>query len=50
MRITCDCDNDTFHLVWVPPLRIVAECEECGEKREIGGDNYADDAAESLES
>ena len=43
MRIPCDCGNDTFHLVFAPPLRVAAECTECSERREIGGEQYADE-------
>lgn len=41
MRISCDCGNDTFYIRWEPPLRGFAVCTECGEEREIGGDNRA---------
>lgn len=42
MRVPCDCGNVTFFLNWVPPLRVIAECTECGEQREIGGANRED--------
>lgn len=42
MRITCDCGNDTFYLNFLPPLRCIVECNECGETREIGGDGGHD--------
>ena len=41
MRVTCDCGNETFYINFVPPLRGVAECTECGEEREIGADTKA---------
>lgn len=42
MRIPCDCENDTFYLNFVPPLRLKVECTECGETREVGGEGGHD--------
>lgn len=36
MRVKCDCNNDRFHLNFAPPLRVFAECTNCGETQEIG--------------
>lgn len=43
MRVTCECGNDTFHILFQPPLKGVAQCTECGEKRGIGGKIPTDD-------
>lgn len=39
MYVSCECGNGTFHIRWEPPLRAFAECTECDEEREIGGDD-----------
>jgi len=37
VNVECDCGNNTFHLVFAPPLRVAAVCAECGERTEVGG-------------
>lgn len=38
MYVTCDCGSDTYHIRFVPPVRGIAVCTECGNEQEIGGD------------
>lgn len=39
MRIDCDdCGNDEFYLNFVPPLRLIVECTDCGAEQEVGGE------------
>lgn len=33
-----ECNSDTFHLNFAPPLRCFAVCTECESETEIGGD------------
>jgi hypothetical protein len=38
MLVTCDWGNETFRIRFEPPLRGFAVCTDCGEEREIPGE------------